>query len=179
MKEGLGNSNHDEHIRSLQEFISNPRSIGPKQKLQMTILKHIENHKVQVSDMFSKASDPVDNYKKIQYKVKELKLKQKDNLVNARGDQLEQAVKKKKEDALKQQKLAADLNKFYEKREIYQLTPRKYRQITLNPTNEEVYDRHRESTSPVRCPKTLLNQEQHEKREEILKALDHISMENT
>ena len=52
--------------------------------------------------MFSKASDPVDNYKKIQYKVKELKLKQKDNLVNARGDQLEAAVKKKKEEAMKQ-----------------------------------------------------------------------------
>ena len=54
-------------------FIENPRAINPQNKLQLAMIKHIQNEQEAVTDMFSKKPDPVDNYLELQLLSKQMK----------------------------------------------------------------------------------------------------------
>lgn len=56
----------DDIMKKASGFIENPRSINPKNKLQLAMVKHVQVEQLAVTDMFSKKADPIDKYLELQ-----------------------------------------------------------------------------------------------------------------
>lgn len=66
--------------------------------------------------------------------------------------------------------MQAELNDFYERREVHQRTPRKFNEIKGEVGEEILYDRFQMEKQS--CPKTMVNEDTFQEREKVLHALE-------
>lgn len=129
------------------------------------MIKHTEKAKQQVSDSFSKNKDPLDTYFEIKAQAKVVKEREeKDQEKRARHLSKENLTDVRKQ----------ELKKFYEERQIYERTPRKFNEIKGIGDKDKFYDFHKKTEQ--RIPESVQNEQRLKSREYELKALKELEM---
>lgn len=146
------------------------QSIGADNKLQIAIIKHSEYVKQQVSDDFSKAKDPIDQYNEINELAEVIGRK---DAAEAHKRQKQLLLDPKAAEELKKPSKEQELKHFYEKRSVHVRTPRKFDQLKGQGNADLFFDPHKKDQ---KIPETYQNKEVLKKREYQMQAIQEINI---